>query len=563
MDHRLSLRRLLLIAFSVVALPPAALMMLLAFWQTESIVRSEIQANLVAQADGVSAKLRQMLFERAQNAITWSELEVMQDVAVDDVDKRLSTFLSDSQRRYADSYRALHVVDPEGVMVASSDARRIGAPYPAGERCAAGIFALALCLPADAPTDPHATLSIGLRSRFDDALLGRLLLVIDWSSVTGVLDAASGEHRAAAVYGPDGVRIASSRGWRTMAGDGAAQYLTGSAAAEPVAGLAETAWRTRIQQSRDSALAPIRRMAFAFAGLLVLAGILIVLVATLVSARVARPLVGLSDYARALGQGGAGRPPALERAPSEVDALRDALARMVGDLESQRQKLVLAAKLAAVGEFAAVMAHEIRTPLGILRSSAQTIDSDALDEQSRELVGFILSETERLTRLVNALLDSTRTRAPQVVAQDIEVLVERGMAMVGGQAREKDVALRFERGAADPVVEVDGEQMLQVLLNLLLNAIQILPRGGSIALSTRDDADSLRLRVHDDGPGIPEAEHEQVFEPFVHRREGGLGIGLAVVREITRAHGGDVRVIPTRSGACFEVRLPRSASVRA
>ncbi|MGB0213217.1 MAG: hypothetical protein ACPGE9_13620, partial [Algiphilus sp.] len=158
MDHRLSLRRLLLIAFSVVALPPAALMMLLAFWQTESIVRSEIQANLVAQADGVSAKLRQMLFERAQNAITWSELEVMQDVAVDDVDKRLSTFLSDSQRRYADSYRALHVVDPEGVMVASSDARRIGAPYPAGERCAAGIFALALCLPADAPTDPHATL---------------------------------------------------------------------------------------------------------------------------------------------------------------------------------------------------------------------------------------------------------------------------------------------------------------------------------------------------------------------------------------------------------------------
>lgn len=559
----MSLRRLLLLAFSAVALPPAALMMLLAFWQTERIVHSEIQANLAAQAESVSAKLRQMLFERTQNAITWSELEIMQDVAVDDVDKRLSAFLADSQRRYADSYRALHVVDSGGVVIASSDPQRIGRTFPAGARCAGGSFELVLCTPRPDDAQQHAMLSIRLRSRFDGAALGRLLLVIDWDSVGSVLDAASGAHRAAAVFEPDGARIASSRGWQRMTGEVAAHYLTASARTEPIPGLPGTAWRTRIQQSRDSALAPIRRMALAFVGLLVLAGILIVLVATLVSARVARPLVELSGYARALGQGGAEKPPALLKAPSEVDALREALARMVADLESQRQKLVLAAKLAAVGEFAAVMAHEIRTPLGILRSSAQTIDADRLDAQSRELVGYILSETERLNRLVNALLDSTRTRAPQAVAQDFEALVERGMAMVGAQAREKDIRLSFERGAADPVVEVDGEQMLQVLLNLLLNAIQILPRGGSIRLSTRDDADSLRLRVHDDGPGILEAEHEQIFEPFVHRREGGLGIGLAVVREITRAHGGDVRVMPTEAGACFEVRLPRSARVRA
>ena len=129
--------------------------------------------------------------------------------------------------------------------------------------------------------------------------------------------------------------------------------------------------------------------------------------------------------------------------------------------------------------------------------------------------------------------------------------------MVRPLARDKGIDIQWAPGARQAVIDIDGEQILQVLFNLLRNAIQILPAGGVIRLSSEDDDQGLRLRVHDDGPGIAEADLDAVFEPFIHRREGGIGIGLAVVREIIRAHGGDVRALPSARGACFELRLPR------
>lgn len=552
-----SLRRLLLAAFSVVALPPAALMMLLAFWQTRSIVYHEIEANLSAQAESVSAKFRQTLFERVQNAVTWSELNVMQDIAIGDVDRRLSAFLKDAQSRYDATYIALHALGSDGRVVASSEPRRIGDRLAAGQGCMRQTERMALCPPTEGAD--AGVLSVAIRSRFDGQPIGRLVLLIDWERIRAFLNTAAGQRRALAVFDARGARIAASDRWQAMEGAESA-FLSASAFAGGIQGIAGDPWRTVVQQSRASALAPIRSMAGAFLLLLLMAGGLILMAATFVSERVARPVVRLSEYARGLGGGAVRTPPAIRGAPKEVTGLSQALERMAADLDAQQRKLVTAAKLAAVGEFAAVMAHEIRTPLGILRSSAQTIDVEALDPQNRELVGYILSETERLRRLVNALLDSSRTRAPQRQLQDVAMLVERAVGMVQPQARDKDITLRLAGGAKDPLAEVDDEQVLQLLLNLLLNATQILPPGGTIAVSTDGDAENVYVRVRDDGPGIPEADREQIFEPFIHRREGGLGIGLAVVRELARAHGGDVRVLATDVGACFEVRLPRRAA---
>ena len=297
-------------------------------------------------------------------------------------------------------------------------------------------------------------------------------------------------------------------------------------------------------------------MAWAFAGLLAAAGVLIVLAASWFSARIAQPLVRLSAAALTLGDRGE-LPVPDAAAPREIHHLRESLARMVADLEAQRQTLIRAAKLAAVGEFAAIMAHEIRTPLGIIRSSVQTIDAGLLDAQSQELLGYIESESQRLERLVNALLDQARARPAQRQPEHVDALVARAVAMVRGQARDKQIRIECQSDAADPVVAVDAEQLLQVLFNLMRNAIQILPAGGRILLHSQDDSESWRLTIADDGPGIPLADHQAVFEPFVHRREGGTGIGLAVVREIIRAHGGDIRLRPVARGACFEIRLPK------
>lgn len=534
-------------------------MMALAFWQTRDVVRREIEASLQAQAETVAAKLRQGVAERVQAVEGWRELEVMQDLAVNDVDKRLSAFLLDTQRRNPALFTRLDAISPAGVVVASSHPGVLGQAVALPPGCGMPMSGTRLCLPANPDReDAEGVVVASLHSRFDDRPLGALLVRLDWREEQQILDLAAGDTLRAWVEDEAGTRVVASRGLRetsaTLMGNGA--WLTAMVRLPAPVAADGDQWTTHLQQSYATAFAPIRGMAWAFAGLLALAAALIVLAASWFSGRIAQPLVRLSEAALQLG--GGGELPGLGRgAPREIHHLRQSLARMVDDLERQRQTLVRAAKLAAVGEFAAIMAHEIRTPLGIVRSSVQTIDPTQLDAESRELLGFIESESQRLERLVNALLDQARARPPQRQPEHIDALVARAVAMVRLQARDKQVHIQFTPTADDPVLQVDAEQLLQVLFNLLRNAIQILPTEGRIELCSRDDAEGWRLTVTDNGPGIPLSDHEAVFEPFVHRREGGTGIGLAVVREIIRAHGGDIRLLPVARGACFEVRLPR------
>ncbi|MFP5304391.1 MAG: ATP-binding protein, partial [Gammaproteobacteria bacterium] len=107
------------------------------------------------------------------------------------------------------------------------------------------------------------------------------------------------------------------------------------------------------------------------------------------------------------------------------------------------------------------------------------------------------------------------------------------------------------------ILGCDAEQITQVLLNLIMNALQVLPRGGRIEIATREERERLVVEVADDGPGIAPEDRGRVFEPFVFRREGGTGLGLAVVRRILRQHGGDVVADATAlGGALFRVWLP-------
>nr|WP_277817182.1 HAMP domain-containing sensor histidine kinase [Solimonas terrae] len=233
---------------------------------------------------------------------------------------------------------------------------------------------------------------------------------------------------------------------------------------------------------------------------------------------------------------------------------------MVDDLEASRQTLVRASQLAAIGEFAAMMAHEIRTPLGILRSSAQMLQrDDTIGGESRELIGFVDSETQRLNRLVNNLLDRARVRAPQRAPENVDALIARCVAMLATQAARQGVTIEH-LPAENPIVDADAGQITQVLLNLLLNALHVLADGGRILVAARGDDDTLILELADNGPGITAADRQRIFEPFVYRREGGLGLGLAVVKQIVNAHGGDI-VVDTAElgGALFRIRLPRRA----
>jgi signal transduction histidine kinase len=583
-----TIRSILLVAFLSVGLSPAIVLTALSSLRTRVAMREEIEKSLSSQAAVAASDLDKQVFERLQNAVTWGHLEVMQDLHIGDVDKRLSTFLANMRQRYGGVYLALHAVDPRDRIIASSERDAIGAVFveqPAWQRADLQSDIVTVEAPhRDARGNQVLVMRVPIASQFTEGSLGQLVLVIDWNLAARELDAGTHDNRAVAVVDREGRIVAVSRNLRARVDAGVSHIAPDWIAADarlarehdgaPLApgrvivsqmrapgrgAFAGFGWTTLVLESSDAALAPVRHMTLAFLGLLLVAAAATLILAFAVSRRIARPIVALTDYVRGfMREQRAPRPPP---ASGEVGELTLAFTRLVDDLEASRQTLVRASQLAAIGEFAAMMAHEIRTPLGILRSSAQMLQRDEdIGGESRELIGFIDSETQRLNRLVGNLLDRARVGAPQRAPENIDALIARCVAMLAAQAARQAVTIEHVP-AEDPIVDADAGQITQVLLNLLLNALHILTGGGRIRISARGDADTLILEVADNGPGIAAADRQRIFEPFVYRREGGLGLGLAVVKQIIHAHGGEI-VVDTADlgGALFRIYLPRRAS---
>jgi signal transduction histidine kinase len=155
------------------------------------------------------------------------------------------------------------------------------------------------------------------------------------------------------------------------------------------------------------------------------------------------------------------------------------------------------------------------------------------------------------------LLDSARPRAPQLQPSDIHIVIRHSIDLLNAQAAKKQISINSHLQAQNAVIPFDIEQMTQVLLNLILNALQILPDGGQVDISSRQTMDDFVLEIADDGPGIPDDEQARVFDPFFTKREGGVGLGLAVVQQIIAAHGGTIRVGKSKlGGALFTITLP-------
>lgn len=265
--------------------------------------------------------------------------------------------------------------------------------------------------------------------------------------------------------------------------------------------------------------------------------------------------------------------------PAEVREMTNAFSKMIDDLNLSKENLTRAAKLAVAGEMAAAMSHEIRTPLGILRSSAQVLAREKnLSEVGLEVASFITSETERLNKLVSTLVDSARPRQPEFEMHDIVGLLENAVAMLRMQADKKEISLELaihalnepaNAQAAHVLVECDREQITQVILNLLLNAIQILDNSCKVVVTLFEYEDTVTISVADNGKGVDATFKEQIFDPFFTQRQGGIGLGLAVSRQIVSAHFGSLTVeastLPTHGnpggevsyGADFRVRLPK------
>lgn len=229
------------------------------------------------------------------------------------------------------------------------------------------------------------------------------------------------------------------------------------------------------------------------------------------------------------------------------------------------EQLVQSGKLVAIGELAAGVAHEVRTPLGVLRSSAQLLERslEAKDDEARELLHLVGGEVDRIERVVSELLELGRPRELKREATLLGQLVFRAADFVEAQAREKGVSVRRRTSESDPEVLCDPDLVYQVALNLLVNAVQILPGGGSVEIGLVPPHDGhAGFEVRDDGPGMTEETRARIFEPFFTRRDGGAGLGLTFVQRVVQEHRGRISVASAPGhGAAFTIELPLSGSI--
>lgn len=244
----------------------------------------------------------------------------------------------------------------------------------------------------------------------------------------------------------------------------------------------------------------------------------------------------------------------------QVGLVVERLRRTGEELQATRQEVLRAERLAAIGGLAAGVAHELRNPLTsvkLLLQHAASHGGDAVVAEQR--MGLILDEIERMEATIQGLLDFSRPARPQRQLHDLRQTLERALHLVEARAEKQHVSTALELGPQPLSVSGDPQQLHQVFVNLLINAIEAMPRGGrlSIALAPEVVAGHWVVEVQDSGDGIPSELLPRLFEPFATAKERGTGLGLAVSRRILEEHGGRIEVRSQQPrGTIFTVLLP-------
>lgn len=548
----LSIRQLLLLAFLLAGLLPAMLVSFLSFYQARIALKSEISHDLQTLSNTVASNVESMLFERFHNVHSWSELAIMQDIQIGDIDKRLATFLQELVISYGGIYQKIEVVDTNNVIVASSVPKNLGLttqPFATWFQVNIGQKTIDVY-----PIETHQTASLAISKAIlsPDAgkVQGRLIAYFNWQLVLDKLNQSVQDSTAAALFDEQNHAIASTRNWAKIHAE------HGMHANSTFSGSTSPKWRVEIEKLHSVAVAPVHRLGYVFLALLITTLVFATFLVTPIAKAVTAPLSQLTHFVRHFFLDQTSQLPTS--GPAEVQELSSAFKKMISELEASQKNLERAAKLAVVGEMAAAMSHEVRTPLGILRSSANVLQREPqLSKEGHEVLGFIISETERLNNLVSSLIDAARPRLPAFTEVNLSALAIKCIAMLSAQAQTKNVQLDCHADQ-DYLIKADSEQMTQVLMNLLINAIQMLPNHGKVEVGITALQDTIQLTISDNGPGIPAGSQAQIFEPFFTQRAGGVGLGLAVVRQIVHAHQGEISYSPSQQGgAQFTITLPK------
>lgn len=231
-------------------------------------------------------------------------------------------------------------------------------------------------------------------------------------------------------------------------------------------------------------------------------------------------------------------------------------------MEAANRRLLQAEKLASIGRISASIAHEIRNPLTSVKLNIQKVmESEDLDDIDKEHLDISQEGIGHIENFIKELLNFTRVSELQLNYFSVEQIVDESIKMIRNTLKLKDVELAKEVQERLPQVLIDGDKIRQVLLNILHNACEAMDKGGKItivlSLLKGRRGRKVRIRISDNGPGIPKKDKENIFEPFYTTKSTGIGLGLANARKIIVQHKGSIHAVENEgSGACFDIFIP-------
>ncbi len=228
------------------------------------------------------------------------------------------------------------------------------------------------------------------------------------------------------------------------------------------------------------------------------------------------------------------------------------------DLRQTFDQLLQAEKLSSLAEIASGVVHEVRNPLGAIKGAVEILE-DELAENSprREFAQIAKLEVERIDKLVSEFLQFSRTPKLEKTPTDINELIKSVNILIEPQVNQQNVLVTENLMKNLPLIDLDTEQIKQVLLNLTLNALQVMPNGGELRFSTISSEKQIIIEVADTGTGIEEQNLRRIFDPFFSTKDKSPGLGLSIAYKIVSEHGGNLSVENSDVGTMFQLKFPR------
>ncbi len=293
-------------------------------------------------------------------------------------------------------------------------------------------------------------------------------------------------------------------------------------------------------------------------------GILIAVLASVwFAARVTRPVVSLAAAARRVAAGDLGAKVEVESS-DELGELATSFNRMTEDLVQQKDRTLQAERVAAWRELARRLAHELKNPLFPLQVTVENLmrakqkSPEMFEEVFHESTATLLAEINNLKTIIGRFSEFSKMPQPQRQPTQANEIVRSVLRVFHAQLQEKNqIAVHMELTDPLPEISADPDLLHRALQNLVLNAIDAMPQGGTLTLHTGDLGDRVEISVTDTGFGLTPEECERLFTPYYTTKQHGTGLGLAIVQSVVSDHGGKISVESTKEkGTTFRMELP-------